>query len=482
MSFVGIFGEAYEGQKPYCFISYAHSDAERIRGLLSALTRKGCRIWYDEGISPGDEWPEARAGHLAGAAVCVSFLSDRSLNSRYVYRELRFAAGFDKQIVCVLLDDLALDRIAGFIGRKPDWLIYGFSGIAGKATEKKLTGALPDAVFDRGKRPVKKQILLSAALVTGIGATTSACFFLIPREDGKNHTSVDSVVSAVSAVSEAEVISAEEIAELAGMSEEETAAESVAESTAESVAESTVESVAETAAESTVESDETDTESQRKISGYTDFLQTLYNTVSTYRETGVLKYDLHFERAHSFLFAEKGDVRFLLEDLDGDGCEELLTGIMRNGEFHLMGICSLNREGEAEWQLFEGQLMDGGRLLTSARFGSYNMSPDDDVIIQYIYTLLDEQLILEDSCCKWDTRYYRGIRLTSIAMIYGDTDFEANRITEEEYNALVKNFTASGEVCVYPLTQSNVEHIRDEEAQKLEGGESCRQEEWFLVN
>lgn len=463
MSFVGIFGEAYEGQKPYCFISYAHSDTKRIRGLLSALTRKGCRIWYDEGISPGDEWPEAIAGHLAGAAVCVSFLSDRSLNSRYVYRELRFAAGFDKQIVCVLLDDLALDRIAGFIGRKPDWLIYGFSGIAGKTTEKKLTGALPDAVFARGKRPVKKRILLSAALVAGIGATTSACFFLIPREDGKNHTSVDSVVSAVS---EAEVISAEESAELAGMSEE----ESVTETAAESVA------------ERPVESDETDIESQRKISGYTDFLQKLYNTVSTYRETGVLKYDLHFERAHSFLFAEKGDVRFLLEDLDGDGCEELLTGTMRNGEFHLMGICSLNREGEAEWQLFEGQLMDGGRLLTSARFGNHSMSSDDDVIIQYIYTLLDEQLILEDSCCKWDTRYYRGIRLTSIAMIYGDTDFEANRITEEEYNALVKNFTASGEVCVYPLTQPNVEHIRDEEVQKLEGGLSCRQEEWFLVN
>ena len=44
---------AYEGQAPYIFISYAHKDTDRVFEIVSELARQNCRFWYDEGIAPG---------------------------------------------------------------------------------------------------------------------------------------------------------------------------------------------------------------------------------------------------------------------------------------------------------------------------------------------------------------------------------------------------------------------------------------------
>ncbi|MBQ2478969.1 MAG: toll/interleukin-1 receptor domain-containing protein, partial [Erysipelotrichales bacterium] len=65
----------YEGSDNYIFISYAHKDSERVFPLLRKLTENGYRIWYDEGIDPGTEWPESIARHLESSSVCLSFIS-----------------------------------------------------------------------------------------------------------------------------------------------------------------------------------------------------------------------------------------------------------------------------------------------------------------------------------------------------------------------------------------------------------------------
>ena len=48
----------YQGDNPFVFVSYAHKDSDAVYRILRLLQGRGLRIWYDEGITPGSEWPE----------------------------------------------------------------------------------------------------------------------------------------------------------------------------------------------------------------------------------------------------------------------------------------------------------------------------------------------------------------------------------------------------------------------------------------
>ena len=49
---------AYDGDDPYVFVCYAHANAEIVYPEIRWLRDQGVNIWYDEGISPGREFPE----------------------------------------------------------------------------------------------------------------------------------------------------------------------------------------------------------------------------------------------------------------------------------------------------------------------------------------------------------------------------------------------------------------------------------------
>ncbi len=83
--------EAYTGDEPYIFVSYAHKDSALVFPELVALRDKGYRIWYDEGIDPGNEWPEDIAKALRDCAYFVVFITPYSVDSPYVRKEIDFA-------------------------------------------------------------------------------------------------------------------------------------------------------------------------------------------------------------------------------------------------------------------------------------------------------------------------------------------------------------------------------------------------------
>ncbi|MBR4445258.1 MAG: leucine-rich repeat domain-containing protein [Solobacterium sp.] len=95
----------YEGSEPYIFVSYSHKDTDRVLPVICAMKEAGYRIWYDEGIDPGSEWPESIAQHLANAAVCMFFLSANSLASKNCRREINFAISHDLGFLSVVLED-----------------------------------------------------------------------------------------------------------------------------------------------------------------------------------------------------------------------------------------------------------------------------------------------------------------------------------------------------------------------------------------
>ena len=94
----------YEGNEPYIFISYAHKDSKRVYPVLEELNRRGYRVWYDDGIAPGSEWPENIAQHLSGCALTMAFISPASIASDNCRREVTFALSKRKPFLGILLE------------------------------------------------------------------------------------------------------------------------------------------------------------------------------------------------------------------------------------------------------------------------------------------------------------------------------------------------------------------------------------------
>ncbi len=95
----------YEGDKPYIFVSYAHKDSARVFPVLEELDRRGYRIWYDDGIAPGSEWPENIAQHLDGCSLTLAFISPASIASANCRREITFALSKRKPFLGILLQE-----------------------------------------------------------------------------------------------------------------------------------------------------------------------------------------------------------------------------------------------------------------------------------------------------------------------------------------------------------------------------------------
>jgi len=98
----------YEGQEKYIFVSYCHRDRAQVFPIVEQLVKDGYRVWYDEGIDPGSEWPEIIAKHLNGCAICLAFITTNSLNSHNCRREINFALLKKKYFISVVLEPVQM--------------------------------------------------------------------------------------------------------------------------------------------------------------------------------------------------------------------------------------------------------------------------------------------------------------------------------------------------------------------------------------
>jgi len=99
---------AYTGDEPFAFISYAHLDAEAVYPEIQRLDLMGYRIWYDEGIDPGNEWPEEVASALKRSTQFIVFVTQRAIDSRNVRNEINYALKLDKPFFAIHLDETEL--------------------------------------------------------------------------------------------------------------------------------------------------------------------------------------------------------------------------------------------------------------------------------------------------------------------------------------------------------------------------------------
>jgi hypothetical protein len=102
--------EAYHGAKPYIFASYSHQNMREVFSMIKKLSGSRYRIWYDEGVEPGNEWPEEVGRALLGCSQFIVFMSRTAADSRNVRNEINLASGEDKNVLVVFLEPTDLSE------------------------------------------------------------------------------------------------------------------------------------------------------------------------------------------------------------------------------------------------------------------------------------------------------------------------------------------------------------------------------------
>ncbi|HXA60297.1 MAG TPA: TIR domain-containing protein, partial [Streptosporangiaceae bacterium] len=92
------------------FVSYAHADGALVYPELLRIRSFGIRVWFDEGIEPGSEWPEAIADALYKAAAFVVMITPGAAASRNVRNEINAALNWGKPMFAVHLAETVLPR------------------------------------------------------------------------------------------------------------------------------------------------------------------------------------------------------------------------------------------------------------------------------------------------------------------------------------------------------------------------------------
>jgi hypothetical protein len=101
---------AYRGTMPYIFISYSHADMKEVFGIIKQLNASRYRIWFDEGIEPGNEWPEVVGRAVLGCSQFIIFMSPTAVESRNVRNEINLATSADKNIIVIYLKSTPLSE------------------------------------------------------------------------------------------------------------------------------------------------------------------------------------------------------------------------------------------------------------------------------------------------------------------------------------------------------------------------------------
>lgn len=99
---------AYRGQEPYIFLSYAHKNAPAVYEQIQLLNELGYRVWYDEGIAPGNEWTDEIAAALERCALFLVLITPDSAQSENVQNEINFALDEKKPFLAVHLQETEL--------------------------------------------------------------------------------------------------------------------------------------------------------------------------------------------------------------------------------------------------------------------------------------------------------------------------------------------------------------------------------------
>lgn len=106
---------AYKGSEPYVFVSYSHKDSDEVLKDISWMIENGYRVWYDEGIEFGQDFPAELALAIKKCSQFIVYLSPNSIESKYVNREINYAINLDLKIYPIFLIEVSLSERLDFL-------------------------------------------------------------------------------------------------------------------------------------------------------------------------------------------------------------------------------------------------------------------------------------------------------------------------------------------------------------------------------
>jgi hypothetical protein len=120
--------DACDPSGTFVFVSYAHQDKAVAYPELLRIRSLGIRVWYDEGIEPGSEWPEDIANALNRAAAFVVLITPAAVASRNVRNEIGCALSWGKPFFAIHLAQtqlpLGLELQMGHVQAVMRWQMY----------------------------------------------------------------------------------------------------------------------------------------------------------------------------------------------------------------------------------------------------------------------------------------------------------------------------------------------------------------------
>ena len=131
----------YEGKNPYLFVSYSHKNSEAVLATASRLNQEQFRVWYDEGIPAGNDWPDSVEQHLRRCAKVLFFRSADSLASENCFSEISTAHILGIPVVVIALDDTACSK---------EWS-EALEGAESAETETVESSLSPDVRYEEGE-------------------------------------------------------------------------------------------------------------------------------------------------------------------------------------------------------------------------------------------------------------------------------------------------------------------------------------------
>jgi hypothetical protein len=99
---------AYQGDGPFVFVSYSHTDRLKVYPIIDYLNKTGINIWYDEGIPVSEDWKESIVENLERCSAFLVFITPHIIESEYVRKEISFALKKQKPFFSVYLKETQL--------------------------------------------------------------------------------------------------------------------------------------------------------------------------------------------------------------------------------------------------------------------------------------------------------------------------------------------------------------------------------------
>jgi len=100
--------EAYEGDEPFVFASYSHTDKLQVYPIIDYLNKIGLNIWYDEGIPISENWKKSIVENLDKWNAFLVFVTPHIIDSEYVRKEINYAMKMHKPFFTIYLKETEL--------------------------------------------------------------------------------------------------------------------------------------------------------------------------------------------------------------------------------------------------------------------------------------------------------------------------------------------------------------------------------------